>query len=154
MTSSSGIGARVPSKGWRSVWIGRLVMLPGAAIGVAGTWWLASGPARSAALGYLVFIFAFLVLMAIALESVRPRAVRISPSGVTIEYLFSKTKLPWENVRKSAGPPISWTKEVAYDQIPPEGIGGRGSHCLTQEQSEAIERYRRARSAQDPGPIT
>lgn len=142
MTTPASCCVKVPSRGWRTVWIGRAILVVFVVYAAIGGLWLGVFPPNDGTLFFVGSTVVFLTLLGIGLESVRPRAVVMSRDGVAIEYLFSKTTLPWENVRKSNESRIPGLKDVPYDQIPRQGIGGRAYHWVTLEQSDAIERYR------------
>jgi hypothetical protein len=131
--------ARVRSRGWRSVWFGRIGLGSAAVFLVAYSYALFGWPwqDRGAAI-YLAIGVVILGLYGILIESFRPRWVAVSTTGATFGYLFGAMEVPWSRLQRATVPPARTVAAVAYEDLGWRRNSLRRYHWTTREQSDLI----------------
>ena len=142
MTSQSRDLPRIPSRGWRTIWISRIIIAALTLFGIVVDYSFFGLPWQdSFAIYPLLLTFGFLFLLLLFLESMELRWISVSPDRVVFGYLFSNSAVSWDCLRRGGPIPDELNvvrTMVTYEQLPPSKFWGRRYHSVTMEQSEFI----------------
>ena len=139
MTLSVSSSDRILSRGWREVWLYRTSIALLAFLAASYCVYLFGWPWQDEFAIYpLATEGAFLLLVWIAMENLRPRWISVASGIVTIGYLSGPQQFPSNRLRKADLRSPIRTRVVAYEDTQLPSAFGRRYHWVTWEQSRAI----------------
>jgi hypothetical protein len=137
--SPASSNVRIPSRGWRGIWVSRIALL--VAFGFVATYILSlfgwPWQTQGALFAWLIEAV-ILVGFAVLVESGSLRWVALSDSGVEFHYLTGTTRLAWTDIRFARGPPPWGLGLVGIEETRPRRFGLVRTHMVTREQADAI----------------